>query len=80
MSKEMQARLREEYYGLGGSPNKVGTQPFVATCAVARCVDALVQLVKALSLPTQAMSANYYLIIIGVISFLAVLSWLTGAI
>ncbi len=47
--QEMQKRLRDEYLGLGGSPN-------------------------------TPMGANYFLYIILGISFLAVLSWLSGAI
>ncbi|WIA14549.1 hypothetical protein OEZ85_003066 [Tetradesmus obliquus] len=49
ISKEMKQRLRQEYYGLGGSESK-------------------------------AMDSNYFLWIIVVISVLAVLSKLTGAI
>ena len=48
-SQEMQKKLRDEYLGLGGSPN-------------------------------TPMGANYFLYIILGISFLAVLSWLSGAI
>ena len=47
--QEMQKKLRDEYLGLGGSPN-------------------------------TPMGANYFLYIILGISFLAVLSWLSGAI
>eukprot|EP00891_Asterochloris_glomerata_P000241 jgi/Astpho2/241/Aster-02140 len=48
-SADMKRRMREEYLGLGGSPNK----------------------------PLQT---NWFLVIIGVISFLAILSWVTGSV
>lgn len=49
LSPEMKARLKQEYYGLGGSPNR-------------------------------PMGGNYFLYIIVGVTFLAVASWLTGAI
>ena len=78
MSPEMKARLRQEYYGLGGSPNQVRA---VHGCGRTRPFFCLT---RALSHPPchphQKMGNNYFLYICLVISFLAVLSKLTGAI
>lgn len=80
MSKEMKAKLRQEYLGLGGSESTVSRWVGVAYLVQVRPFSGRLMSPVPLVPAMQAMSSNYFLWVIIFVAVLAVLSHLIGAI